>query len=148
MPRQVAPGLLSWANDTEPGTIEQAARLPFVPSHVAPMAGAHVGMGATVGSVIPIDGAIIASAVGADIGRGMAATETTLTAADLPDTSAALMPLIEEPIPADGVGQGSTSRAPPDGSRRGAEGVQKTPLAYWPDRAVVPMALPSAAVNG
>ncbi|MEU0478698.1 RtcB family protein [Streptosporangium sp. NPDC006013] len=53
IPQQVAPGLLSWASDIEPGTIEQAARLPFVPSHVALMADAHVGMGATVGSVLP-----------------------------------------------------------------------------------------------
>ncbi|WP_433259433.1 RtcB family protein (plasmid) [Streptosporangium sp. CA-135522] len=108
MPQQVAPGLLSWASDIEPGTVEQAARaarLPFIPSHVALMPDAHVGMGATVGSVIPTQGAIIPSAVGVDIGCGMVATETTLTAADLPDSLAALMPLIEHRIPA-GVGQG------------------------------------------
>ncbi|MFI6883940.1 RtcB family protein [Streptosporangium canum] len=108
MPQQVAPGLLSWASDIEPGTVEQAARaarLPFIPSHVALMPDAHVGMGATVGSVIPTQGAIIPSAVGVDIGCGMVATETTLTAADLPDSLAALMPLIEQRIPA-GVGQG------------------------------------------
>ncbi|WP_440063757.1 RtcB family protein [Streptosporangium sp. OZ121] len=108
MPQQVAPGLLSWASDIESGTIEQAARaarMPFVPSHVALMADAHVGMGATVGSVIPTEGAIIPSAVGVDIGCGMVATETTLTAADLPDTLAPLMPLVEKRIPA-GVGQG------------------------------------------
>jgi hypothetical protein len=54
MPQQVAPGLLSWASDIEPGTIEQtarAARLRFVTSHVALMADGHVGMGAMVGSV-------------------------------------------------------------------------------------------------
>ncbi|MEV6865194.1 RtcB family protein [Streptosporangium subroseum] len=108
MPQQVAPGLLSWASDIEPGTIEQAARaarLPFVPSHVALMPDAHVGMGATVGSVIPTQGAIIPSAVGVDIGCGMVATETDLTAADLPDSLAALMPLVEQRIPA-GVGKG------------------------------------------
>ncbi|OUC91219.1 RtcB family protein [Streptosporangium minutum] len=108
MPQQVAPGLLSWASDIEPGTVEQAARaarLPFIPSHVALMPDAHVGMGATVGSVIPTQGAIIPSAVGVDIGCGMVATETDLTAADLPDSLAALMPLIEQRIPA-GVGQG------------------------------------------
>ncbi|MGW0809911.1 RtcB family protein [Nonomuraea sp. NPDC002799] len=108
MPQQVAPGLISWASDIEPGTIQQAARaarLPFVPGHVALMPDAHVGMGATVGSVIPTQGAIIPSAVGVDIGCGMVATETDLSAADLPDTLAALMPLIERRIPA-GVGQG------------------------------------------
>ncbi|MER5321024.1 RtcB family protein [Streptosporangium roseum] len=108
MPQQVAPGLLSWASDIEPGTVEQAARaarLPFVPSHVALMPDAHVGMGATVGSVIPTQGAIIPSAVGVDIGCGMVATETDLTAADLPGSLAALMPLVEQRIPA-GVGKG------------------------------------------
>ncbi|MBB2914271.1 tRNA-splicing ligase RtcB [Streptosporangium becharense] len=108
MPQQVAERLLSWASDIEPGTIEQAARaarLPFVPSHVALMPDAHVGMGATVGSVIPTQGAIIPSAVGVDIGCGMVATETSLTAADLPDGLAALMPLVERRIPA-GVGRG------------------------------------------
>jgi RNA-splicing ligase RtcB len=71
MPQQVAPGLLSWASDIEPGTIEQAARtarLPFVRGHVALMPDAHVGIGATVGSVIPTTGAIVPAAVGVDIG--------------------------------------------------------------------------------
>ncbi|MFC7642918.1 RtcB family protein [Streptosporangium lutulentum] len=108
MPNQAAPNLLSWASDIEAGAIEQAARasrLPFVASHVALMPDAHVGIGATVGSVIPTKGAIIPAAVGVDIGCGMIATETTLTAADLPDNLAALMPLVEKRIPA-GVGQG------------------------------------------
>ncbi|WP_067177730.1 RtcB family protein [Microtetraspora niveoalba] len=108
MPNRVAPNLLSWATDIEPGTIEQAARaarLPFVPGHVALMPDAHVGLGATVGSVIPTQGAIIPSAVGVDIGCGMVATETTLTASDLPDSLDALMPLVERRIPA-GVGKG------------------------------------------
>ncbi|MEV5412126.1 RtcB family protein [Thermopolyspora sp. NPDC052614] len=108
MPKQVAPKLLSWASDIDPGTVEQAARtarLPFVPSHVALMPDAHVGFGSTVGSVIPTEGAIIPSAIGVDIGCGMVATETTLTAADLPGSLDALMPLVERDIPA-GVGQG------------------------------------------
>jgi tRNA-splicing ligase RtcB len=108
MPTKVAPRLLSWASDIEPETIEQAARaarLPFIAGHVALMPDAHIGMGATVGSVIPTKGAIIPAAVGVDIGCGMTATETTLTAADLPDSLAALMPLVEQRIPA-GVGQG------------------------------------------
>jgi RNA-splicing ligase RtcB len=108
MPDQAAPNLLSWASDIEAGTIAQAARaarLPFVSGHVALMPDAHIGIGATVGSVIPTKGAIIPAAVGVDIGCGMVATETTLTAADLPDTLAALMPLVEKQIPA-GVGQG------------------------------------------
>jgi tRNA-splicing ligase RtcB (3'-phosphate/5'-hydroxy nucleic acid ligase) len=108
VPREVAPNLLSWASDIEPGTIEQAARaarLPFVDGHVALMPDAHIGIGATVGSVIPTNAAIIPAAVGVDIGCGMVATETTLNAADLPDDLSRLMPLIESRIPA-GVGKG------------------------------------------
>ncbi|WP_248961536.1 RtcB family protein [Sphaerisporangium perillae] len=108
MPNQVAPNLLSWASEIDAGTIEQAARtarLRFVSGHVALMPDAHIGIGATVGSVIPTEGAIIPAAVGVDIGCGMVATETTLTAADLPDTMAALMPMVEHRIPA-GVGKG------------------------------------------
>ncbi len=108
MPNQIAPNLLSWASEIDPGTIEQAARTArqrFVSGHVALMPDAHIGIGATVGSVIPTEDAIIPAAVGVDIGCGMVATETTLTAADLPDTLAALMPMVEHRIPA-GVGKG------------------------------------------
>ncbi|TDC05181.1 RtcB family protein [Nonomuraea longispora] len=117
MPNQPAPNLLSWASEIDEAAIMQAARtarLPFVSGHVALMPDAHVGIGATVGSVIPTENAIIPAAVGVDIGCGMVATETTLTASDLPDTLAALMPLVEQRIPA-GVGKGhddpSTDRA-------------------------------------
>jgi len=108
MPNQPAPNLLSWASEIDEGTITQAARaarMSIVSGHVALMPDAHVGIGATVGSVIPTEGAIIPAAVGVDIGCGMVATETTLTAADLPDTLDALMPLVERRIPA-GVGKG------------------------------------------
>lgn len=109
--REVAPRLLSWASDVEQSTIDQAARtarLPFVAGHLALMPDAHVGIGATVGSVIPTEGAIIPAAVGVDIGCGMIATETDLAASDLPDSLRTLMPLIEQRIPA-GVGKGHTS---------------------------------------
>ncbi len=108
MPSHVSPKLLSWASDIEQNTLDQAAmtaRLPFVASHVALMPDAHLGYGSTVGSVIPTEGAIIPSAIGVDIGCGMIATQTDLTAADLPDSLQALMPLIEQRIPA-GVGKG------------------------------------------
>ena len=45
------------------GQAARASRLPFVPGHVALMPDAHVGIGATVGSVIPTQGAIIPAAV-------------------------------------------------------------------------------------
>jgi tRNA-splicing ligase RtcB len=72
----------------EPGTIEQAertARLPIIEGHVALMPDAHVGLGATVGSVIATRDAVIPSAVGVDIGCGMIAARTDLTSHDLPD---------------------------------------------------------------
>jgi tRNA-splicing ligase RtcB len=105
---QVAPKLLSWASDIEQGTIDQAARtarLPFVEGHVALMPDAHQGLGSTVGSVVPTGGAVIPSCVGVDIGCGMVASETTLTAVDLPDSLDALMPLVMRRIPS-GVGKG------------------------------------------
>jgi RNA-splicing ligase RtcB len=107
-PTRVTARLLSWASDLDPKAAEQAARtsrLPFVAGHVALMPDAHVGIGATIGSVIPTDGAIIPAAVGVDIGCGMVAVETDLTASDLPDDLDVLMPLIATRIPA-GVGQG------------------------------------------
>src|SRR5262249_6820004 len=60
---KIGDGLLVWGADgIEPGTIEQAAkssRLPFVHARVALMPDAHVGIGATVGSVIATQGAIV-----------------------------------------------------------------------------------------
>jgi RNA-splicing ligase RtcB len=115
MPTVVNEKLVSWASEIDPGTIVQAektARLPIVEGHVALMPDAHVGIGATVGSVIPTRGAVIPAAVGVDIGCGMIAAELDLTAAKLPDSLAPLLPRIEKAIPA-GVGQGhvGTSRA-------------------------------------
>src|SRR5436305_2374063 len=109
--QQLRPKLLSWASDLENDTVEQAARtarLPIVEGHVALMPDAHVGIGATVGSVIPTKGAVIPAAVGVDIGCGMVATETDLTARDLPDSLDKLLPIIEKRVPA-GVGKGHDS---------------------------------------
>lgn len=105
---QVRDKLLSWGSDVEWGTIEQAAktaRLPFVEGHVALMPDAHIGIGSTVGSVIPTKNAIMPAAVGVDIGCGMIAAETSLKASDLGDSIDRLMPLIERRVPA-GVGKG------------------------------------------
>jgi tRNA-splicing ligase RtcB (3'-phosphate/5'-hydroxy nucleic acid ligase) len=79
--------------------IENVARLPFIFKHVAIMPDVHWGIGATVGSVIPTVGAIIPAAVGVDIGCGMAALRTTITAAQLPDSLAALRADIEAAVP-------------------------------------------------
>src|SRR3954452_12052323 len=65
--------------------LRNVASLPFIHSHVAVMPDVHWGMGATVGSVIPTVGAIIPAAVGVDIGCGMMAIKTSITASQLPD---------------------------------------------------------------
>ncbi|HXC58164.1 MAG TPA: RtcB family protein [Steroidobacteraceae bacterium] len=75
------------------------AKMPFVHSHVAVMPDVHVGIGATVGSVVATKGAIIPAAVGVDLGCGMMATQTTLRAEDLPDSLSALRRRIELAVP-------------------------------------------------
>ncbi|PHV47428.1 RNA-splicing ligase RtcB [Janthinobacterium sp. BJB301] len=79
--------------------LHNIASLPIVHPHVAAMPDVHAGIGATVGSVIPTRGAIIPSAVGVDIGCGMNAVRTTLTASDLPDNLARLRSAIEAEVP-------------------------------------------------
>src|SRR5262245_61490638 len=79
--------------------LARVARLPFVHSHVAAMPDVHLGIGATVGSVIPTVGAIVPAAVGVDIGCGMIAQRTSLRAAELPDRLDALRSEIEEAVP-------------------------------------------------
>lgn len=108
MPEVVNDKLISWASDIDPATIRQAektARLPIVEDHVALMPDAHVGIGATVGSVIPTSCAVIPSAVGVDIGCGMIAAELDVTQDQLPDNLEPLLSKIESAIPA-GVGKG------------------------------------------
>jgi RNA-splicing ligase RtcB len=108
MPNQINDKLISWASEIDPETIRQAektARLPIVEGHVALMPDAHVGIGATVGSVIPTKNAVIPSAVGVDIGCGMIAAELDVTEAQLPDNLEPLLGRVERVIPA-GVGQG------------------------------------------
>jgi tRNA-splicing ligase RtcB (3'-phosphate/5'-hydroxy nucleic acid ligase) len=79
--------------------LRNVAAMPFIHKHVAVMPDVHWGMGATVGSVIATKGAIIPAAVGVDIGCGMAAQRTSLTASDLPDGLAGLRSAIEARIP-------------------------------------------------
>jgi tRNA-splicing ligase RtcB len=108
MPTKVNDKLISWASDIEGDTLRQAektALLPIVAGHVALMPDAHVGIGATVGSVIPTKGAVIPAAVGVDIGCGMIAAELDVTEEQLPDSLEPLLVRIESAIPA-GVGKG------------------------------------------
>jgi tRNA-splicing ligase RtcB len=94
--------LLSWASILDEGTREQAVRtaqMPFVRPHVALMPDAHLGLGATVGSVIPTAGAIMPAAVGVDIGCGMIAVRTQFTREQLPAGRRRLRERIERAVP-------------------------------------------------
>jgi tRNA-splicing ligase RtcB len=79
--------------------LRRTAQLPFVFKWIAVMPDVHQGFGSTVGSVIPTKGAIIPAAVGVDIGCGMMAVRTTLSAKDLPDDLKALRTSIERSVP-------------------------------------------------
>jgi len=92
--------------------LRNIAKMPFVFRHVAAMPDVHWGMGATVGSVIPTQRAIIPAAVGVDIGCGMIATKTSLSASDLPDTLASLRTEIERAIPVGGPGARGSWKEP------------------------------------
>jgi tRNA-splicing ligase RtcB (3'-phosphate/5'-hydroxy nucleic acid ligase) len=101
---QISKHLMNWASILEPNTREQAERaskMPFIHPHIALMPDAHLGMGATVGSVIPTLGAIMPAAVGVDIGCGMHALRTGLTLHDVRrrDDLASLRQAIENAIP-------------------------------------------------
>ena len=94
--------LLNWASMLEPDTraqAEKASRLPFIFPHIALMPDAHLGKGATVGSVIPTLNAIIPAAVGVDIGCGMAAVRTQYHRDELKHDLAPLRAAIENAVP-------------------------------------------------
>ncbi len=83
---QISKRLMSWASILEDNTrlqAETASHLPFIYPHIALMPDAHLGKGATVGSVIPTHGAIVPAAVGVDIGCGMIAVRTQYDRDDL-----------------------------------------------------------------
>lgn len=93
-----------WTNGVpvEPEAQEQltnTAKMPFIFKHLAVMPDVHLGKGSTIGSVIPTQGAIIPAAVGVDIGCGMMAARTSLTASDLPDSLHGLRSAIERAVP-------------------------------------------------
>ncbi len=97
-----------WADvgAVEPQALQQLgniSRLPVVVDHIAVMPDVHLGKGATVGSVIPTESAIVPASVGVDIGCGMCAVQLSLTAGDLPDSLKAIRAQIERDVP---VGQG------------------------------------------
>lgn len=84
------------------GTYRQLANIasmPFIHKHVAAMPDAHIGIGATVGSVIATKGAIIPAAVGVDIGCGMMAWRISLTTDDLPSSLGHVRAAMERATP-------------------------------------------------
>ena len=94
--------LLSWASILDEKAETQArstATMPFIYPHLALMPDAHLGLGATVGSVIPTLRAVIPAAVGVDIGCGMIAVRTQFTRSELGDDLRELREQIERAIP-------------------------------------------------
>nr|MDT0665212.1 RtcB family protein [Micromonospora sp. DSM 115978] len=102
---------------TKPAEVESAALdqlrtiadLPYIHHHVAVMPDVHLGKGATVGSVVAMREAVSPAAVGVDIGCGMAALRTNLTAADLPDDLSTLRSAVEAAIPVGHLGHKSVA---------------------------------------
>ncbi|GAB2814008.1 RtcB family protein [Streptomyces daliensis] len=96
-----------WADPStvEDGAMQQLRNVTTLPwiKGLAVMPDVHYGKGATVGSVIAMRGAVCPAAVGVDIGCGMSAVKTSLTANDLPGDLSRLRSKIEQAIP---VGRG------------------------------------------
>ena len=91
-----------WTEGLDKGAVEQllnVSLIPFIHNHVAVMPDAHVGMGCTIGTIIPTHKAIIPAAVGVDIGCGVMAAKTNITAKDLPDNLSTIRKNIERIIP-------------------------------------------------
>lgn len=101
--KKISEKLYNWASIIEPNTQAQAvmtSEMPFVSPHLALMPDAHLGKGATVGSVIPTKGAIMPAAVGVDIGCGMIAVLTQFSKSDLEGKDlSALRHSIERSVP-------------------------------------------------
>ena len=103
LPTAHAP-IKAWTNGVafEPeaeAQLRRVASLPFIHKWVAVMPDVHAGIGATVGSVIACDRAVIPAAVGVDIGCGMMAVKTSLRAEQLPDDLRAVRLAIEAAVP-------------------------------------------------
>jgi tRNA-splicing ligase RtcB (3'-phosphate/5'-hydroxy nucleic acid ligase) len=79
--------------------IARVASMPFIHKWVAVMPDVHSGLGATIGSVLATKGAVIPAAVGVDIGCGMIAVKTSLSASDLPDSLFLIRSAIEAAVP-------------------------------------------------
>ena len=102
LPGASAPTLM-WADpaDIEPAAQDQLRNISALPwvHGVRVMPDVHLGKGATVGSVIAMRDAVSPAAVGVDIGCGMTAVRTSLTASDLPDDLGPLRAAVEQVMP-------------------------------------------------
>ncbi len=85
--------------DAAKNQLRNIAQLPFIYKWIAVMPDVHLGIGATIGSVVPTLNAVIPAAVGVDIGCGMMAVKTSLNANDLPDNLSAVRSAIESAVP-------------------------------------------------
>jgi tRNA-splicing ligase RtcB (3'-phosphate/5'-hydroxy nucleic acid ligase) len=79
--------------------IRKIMQMPFIFKHVAVMPDAHVGIGATIGTVLPTIGAIIPGATGVDLGCGMIAQRLNLSSHHLPDNLRGIRNAIEKAVP-------------------------------------------------
>ncbi len=79
-----------WTDDIDEKSLAQLANiasLPFIHHHIAAMPDVHLGIGATIGSVIATHKAIVPAAVGVDIGCGMVAARLSIGANDIDEKS-------------------------------------------------------------
>lgn len=104
--------------------LKNVASLPFIYKHLAVMPDVHFGMGATIGSVIATQGAVIPAAVGVDLGCGMMAAQLDLRAEQLPDNLGQMRSLIELAIPHGRTDNGGTDD-------RGAWGDVPNEVSRW-----------------
>ena len=97
--------VLGWIHDETPiedealQQVHNLAKMPFLFHHVAVMPDVHAGKGSTIGTVFATREALIPSAVGVDIGCGMVAVRTSLSAEDLPDSLVDIRSDIEARVP-------------------------------------------------
>lgn len=95
--------VVTWASILADNTLQQAmktARSDVISGPLALMPDCHVGMGSTIGSVIPTKSAVLPSTVGVDVGCGLGSVETTVTADQLPDDLQPWLDDINKAIPA------------------------------------------------
>lgn len=121
-----------WTDEIDPGAMKQlvnVASLPIVHPFVAAMPDVHLGIGATVGAVIPTRAAIIPAAVGVDIGCGMCAVRLSLSAHQLPKKLSRLRGAIEGAVPLGFDAHEQAAEVPAPLARRLAAIAAKHPIA-------------------